>query len=131
MKKTWPVLLVLILSFWAIRPLLTFGFFPIHDNTQVVRVQQMASALQDGQFPVRWVRDLGYGYGYPLFNFYAPLVYYVGAFFNLIGFNSLIATKMMMGLGVLLAGVFMYFLAREFWGKIGGIAAALFYVYAQ
>jgi len=130
MKKAWPVLLVLILSFWAIKPLLTFGFFPIHDSTQIVRVQQMAEALRDGQFPVRWVRDLGYGYGYPLFNFYAPLAYYVGAFFNLIGFNALIATKIMMGLGVLLAGVFMYFLTREFWGKIGGVAAALFYVYA-
>jgi len=124
------LLAAIILSFGAIKPLFHWGFFPIHDNTQVVRVAQMAQALKDGQFPVRWVADLGYGFGYPIFNFYAPFPYYVGAFFNLIGFNALVATKIMMGLGVVLAGIFMYFLAKEFWGKFGGLASALFYVYA-
>jgi len=121
---------VLVISFWAIKPLFHFGFFPIHDDTQVVRVAQMAQALKDGQFPVRWVRDLGYGYGYPIFNFYAPLPYYIGALFNLLGFNALVATKIMMGLGIILAGVFMFFLAKEFWGEFGGLVSALFYVYA-
>jgi hypothetical protein len=121
---------VLLLSFWAIKPLFHFGFFPIHDDTQVVRVAQMSQALKDGQFPVRWVKDLGYGYGYPIFNFYAPLPYYVGAFFNLLGFDALVATKIMMGLGIVLAGVFMFFLAKEFWGRFGGLVSALFYVYA-
>lgn len=130
MKKILPLLLVLILSFWAIRPLLVDGFFPIHDDTQIVRVQQMGEALLDGQFPVRQLADLGYGYSYPLFNFYAPLAYYFGGGLYLLGFNALLATKMMMLVGILLAGVFMYLLAREFWGKIGGAVAALFYMYA-
>src|SRR3990172_3966639 len=102
----------------------------MHDDTQVVRVQQMAQALRDGQFPVRWVADLGYGYGYPIFNFYSPLPYYIGGFFNLIGFDALVATKIMFALGILLSGIFMYFLAREFWGEVGGIVSGLFYVYA-
>ena len=121
---------VLLLSFWAIKPVFHGGFFPIHDDTQVVRVAQMAQALKDGQFPVRWVRDLGYGYGYPIFNFYAPLPYYIGAIFNLLSFNALVATKIMMGLGIILAGVSMFFLAKEFWGEFGGLVSALFYVYA-
>lgn len=129
-KLLLPLIVVLLLSFWAIKPLFHQGFFPMHDDTQVARVQQMTQALKDGQFPVRWVGDLGYGYGYPLFNFYAPLPYYIGALFNLIGFDALMATKIMMGLAIILAGVFMYFLAREFWGKWGGIISALFYVYA-
>lgn len=130
MKKYWGLLLVLLLSFWAIVPFFQPGFFPIHDNTQVVRVQQMSQALREGQFPVRWVGDLGYGFGYPIFNFYAPLAYYIGAFFNLIGFNVLLATKLMFIVGILLSGISMYFLAREFWGEVGGILSALFYVYA-
>ena len=121
---------ILFLSFWAIKPFFHLGFFPIHDDTQIVRVQQIAQALKDGQFPVRWVADLGYGFGYPIFNFYAPLPYYIGAVFNLIGFDVLLATKLMMILGILLSGVFMYLLAREFWGEMGGILSGLFYIYA-
>jgi uncharacterized membrane protein len=124
------LIIVLLLSSWAVGPFFHPGFFPIHDNTQVVRVQQMALALRDDQLPVRWVADLGYGFGYPIYNFYAPLAYYVGAFFNLIGFSALMGAKLMMILGVLLAGLFMYLLAREFWGEMGGIISGLFYVYA-
>lgn len=130
LRHGWGVFIVLILSFWAIQPLLINGFFPIHDDTQVARVFEMGKALKDGIFPVRWVSDLGYGYGYPLFNFYAPLAYYTGGFFTLLGFDALLATKIMMGLGIILSGIFMYFLAREFWGEIGGVVSGLFYVYA-
>ena len=131
-KSLWflaPLVLVALFSFWVIRPLFNSGFFPIHDDTQVVRVSQMALALREGQFPVRWVKDLGYGYGYPIFNFYAPLAYYLGAFFNLSGFSALVATKVMIGLGSVLGGILMYFLASKFWGKLGGVIAALFYLY--
>lgn len=130
LKKIWPIILVLALSYWSVKPLFHPGFFPMHDDTQIVRVQQMHKSLSDGMFPVRWVADLGYGYGYPIFNFYAPLAYYIGAVFMLIGFNALIATKLMIGLGVVLSGVFMYLLAKEFWGRAGGILSAVLYVYA-
>ena len=108
MKKNWGLLLVLLLSLWAIAPFFQPGFFPIHDNTQIIRVQQMSQALQEDQFPVRWVGDLGYGFGYPIFNFYAPLVYYLGAFFHLIGLNVLLATKVIFVLGIVFSGLFMY-----------------------
>lgn len=130
MKKYWGILVILLLSFWAIKPFFQAGFFPVHDDTQVARVAQMAQALKDGQFPVRWVANLGYGFSYPIFNFYAPLAYYVGASFSLLGFNALAATKIMFILGVVLSGISMYFLAREFWREIGGIVSALFYIYA-
>src|SRR3990167_1709125 len=120
LKKLFPFFLIIILSFFAIRPLLLNGFFPMHDDTQPSRVFEMASALKDGMFPVRWSADLGFGYGYPIFNFYAPLAYYIGALFNIIGFNSLDATKLMMILGIVLSGFSMYILAKEFFGKLAG-----------
>jgi len=129
-KKNFGLILVLILSFWAIKPLFIAGFFPMHDDTQVARVYEMGKMLSSGVFPVRWVPDLGYGYGYPIFNFYAPLAYYVGGIFVLLGFDALTGTKIMMALGVIPAGVFMYFLARKFFGELGGIVSGLFYVYA-
>jgi len=130
LKKYYGLFIVLILSFWAIKSFFIPGFFPMHDDTQVARVFEMGKVLQNGIFPVRWVPDLGYGYGYPIFNFYAPLAYYVGAIFMFLGFDALIATKIMMVLGVVLAGISMYFLARNFFGEFGGIVSGLFYLYA-
>ena len=130
LKENWTIILYLSLSIFSILPFFHPGFFPIHDDTQVVRVYEMAQALRDGQFPVRWVGDLGYGFGYPLFNFYAPLPYYVGALPSLFGLDILLATKLMFIVGILISGLFMYLLAQEFFGKSGGILAALFYVYA-
>jgi hypothetical protein len=129
-KKFLPLSLVLAFSLISIWPFVNSGFFPMHDNTQVARVFEMTKAIKDGMLPVRWSQDLGFGYGYPMFNFYDPLPYYVGAVFQLIGANALLATKLMMVLGILLAGVSMYFLAGEFWGKTGGVLSALFYMYA-
>src|SRR3989338_1439433 len=130
MKKYYGLFVVLILSFWAIQPFFISGFFPMHDDAQVARVFEMKKVLQNGVFPVRSVPDLGYGYGYPIFNFYAPLSYYVGSAFMFLGFDALIGTKLMMALGVILAGIFMYFLARKFFGELGGIVSGLFYLYA-
>ncbi len=129
-KRFLPLVLVIVLSFFAIAPLLHPGFFPVHDDTQVQRVFEMTKSLKSGMFPVRWVQDLGFGYGYPIFNFYAPLAYYAGSFFNLLGFDPLFSAKAMMALGILLSGVFMYLLADELFGKLAGIVSALFYVYA-
>lgn len=120
---------ILIASFWVIRPLFHTGFFPMHDDTQPSRVFEMGKALRDGMFPVRWIRDLGYGYGYPLFNFYAPLAYYVGGLFSLV-MDSLFATKIMIALGMIFSGLTMYLLGKSLWGKWGGIFSGILYLFA-
>ena len=125
-----PIIAVLLLSLFAVLPLLGGGFFPIHDNTQIQRVYEMGNALSDGMFPVRWSENLGYGYGYPIFNFYAPLFYYIGGFLTLLGLNALLATKATLVFTMLLPGISMYVLAREFWGKNAAIISSLLYVYA-
>ena len=83
-------------SVFSIKPLLMSGFF---QYTMILRWQEYtrwAKALSDSMFPVRWVEDLGLLW-ISNFNFYAPLSYYFGSIFNLIGFDALIATKIMMG----------------------------------
>ncbi|MEK6842488.1 MAG: 6-pyruvoyl-tetrahydropterin synthase-related protein [Nanoarchaeota archaeon] len=129
-KQILFIVIVILVSYFSINNFLTSGFFPIHDNTQVQRVYEMGGSLSEGMFPVRWVADLGFGYGYPIFNFYAPLAYYFGAFFYLLGFNALLATKIMMVVGILISGFFMYLLGKKLFGEVGGITSAMFYVYA-
>lgn len=90
----------------------------------------MANALRDHQFPVRILKNFGYGYHYPLFNFYAPLPYYVGAFFNLAGFSVLNATKIMFFIPNLLSIIFMYILAKKITKNTWlSILAAILYIY--
>jgi len=130
MKKTflYPIIL-LVLSFFALAPFFHKGFFSMHDDTQVVRVSEMKDALADGQFPVRIVENLGYGFGYPIFNFYAPLPYYAGGLINLIGFDSLLSTKAMFVFGILLSAFTMFYLVSSFYGKAAGVASGIVYLY--
>ena len=121
---------IIAFSFFAVKPLLAPGFFSMHDDTQIARVFTMSEALKDGQFPVRVVEHLGYDYGYTIFNFYAPFSYYFGALFVLFGFPPVVATKLMIGIGIIAAGIFMYMLAKEFWGRVGGVIAGVMYIYA-
>jgi len=130
MKKLCGFIIILILSFFIIRPLFTPGYFPMHDDTQIARVVVMGRALRQGQFPVRWVSDLGYGYGYPIFNFYGPLPYYIGGFLYALGLSGLLATKIMMGIGLVGAGLAMYFTLSEIVGVLGGILGATLYMLA-
>jgi len=129
LKQFLPLVFIFLLSLVSIIPFFHPGFFPIHDNTQVQRVFEMTKSLKDGMLPVRWVADLGFGYGYPIFNFYAPLAYYVGSIINILGFDPLFSTKLMMVLGIIISGFSMYFLAKEIWGKFGGMVSALLYVF--
>lgn len=128
-KKIIPYIIILLLVIPTVVPLFSSGFFPMHDDTQPTRVAQMFQALNDGQFPVRWVADLGYGFGYPIFNFYAPLAYYIGAIFMFLGFDALLATKLMCGLGMLLSATTMLLLGRKWFGNWGGLFASLLYVF--
>ncbi|GDX61791.1 hypothetical protein LBMAG33_1010 [Candidatus Levyibacteriota bacterium] len=130
MNKYIGFIIVLILSFWAVKSLFLPGFFPMHDDTQPSRIFEMAKSLSIGQIPVRFVSDLGYGYGYPIFNFYAPLAYYIGALFLLLGATAITAAKIIIIIPILLSGVFMYILGKEFFGKYGGIISAISYMYA-
>lgn len=122
------ILLITVFTIPATLSLTKPGFFPTQDYIYVARVYQMNKALHDGQFPVRWVPD--FRYGEPLFNFYAPLPYYAGALTADLGFSYLVTVKLLFGVGFLLSGLAMYLLAREFFGKIGGFLASIFYIYA-
>lgn len=129
-KKLLPFFLLLFLSFWAVFPLFHSGFFPMHDDEQIARLFELNQTLSAGQFPPRWIDGLGFGFGYPFYNFYPPFVYYFGEIFHLLGISLINSTKIVMGLGFLLSGLFSYLLAKEFFGKSGGLVTAVFYLYA-
>ena len=129
-KKYWAVLIVLGLCFWAAKALLVPGFFSMHDDQQIARLFELDISLKAGQIPPRWVENLGFGYGYPFFNFYPPLVYYFGEAFHVLGFSFINSTKLVILFGFLLSSFFMYLWSKEHFGKLAGIFSALLYTYA-
>jgi hypothetical protein len=127
--KFWPLLIIFLLSIFAFWPLLRGGFPFVHDTLQLMRLFEMEKCFLDGQLPCRWAPDLGGGFGFPLFNYYSPLVYYFGMIFRFFGLSFINTIKFLFIAGIVLSGISMFFLAKEFWRKLGGLVSAVFYVF--
>lgn len=120
------ILLISVPTFWRLmRP----GFFKMHDDLQVIRVYEMTKCLKDFQIPCRWVPDMGYRYGYPQFNFYGPLPYYIMSFINLLGVNLFDSVKIGFILPTILGNITMLLLGISLFGGVGGIIATILYAY--
>lgn len=132
-KYLWSHKLVLVLFLLflpAVWDLLQPGFFPMHDDLQIFRLYEVDKCIQDLQVPCRWVPDAGFGYGYPLMQFYPPMPYYPMELLKLLGLGFFWPVKIMFALSFIVSGFGMYYLAKEFFGKKGGILSAIVYVYA-
>lgn len=101
----------------------------MHDDMQMIRQLEFEKCLKDGQIPCRWTPDLGFGYGYPLFNFYPPFPNIVGQVFRTFSFSFTQSIKFTAVVQFILSALFMYILASSLFGKLGGFVAALFYTY--
>jgi hypothetical protein len=94
------------------------------------RTFELVTNLRAGIFPARWMPDAAYGLGYPFFNFYASLPYYLAALLNLIGFDLLTAIKLAQTLGMLAAALSMWLYARTLFPKMGALLAVVAYTLA-
>ncbi|MBL7036473.1 hypothetical protein ISR94_01305 [Candidatus Microgenomates bacterium] len=127
--KHWELVLITILGLSVAWPLLRGGYFSHQDDLQVIRIFEMRKCFADGQIPCRWVSSMGWGNGYPLFNFYGVFPYYLGAILSY--FMGFLAASKLLFLIALVGGSFgMYFLVSELWGKYAGITAAILYLFA-
>jgi len=135
-RTEWPLVVALLLCFAAGWPLLaSWGLVETRAGGDspflLVRVHQLAAALKEGVFPVRWMGDAAYGYGYPFFNFYAALPYYLAALLKLLGFTYVNAIKGAQLLGLVAAGLGAYLLAKRLWpNPWGALLASAAYTFA-
>ncbi len=112
------LLIVFFSSSWS---LFRSDFFYVHDFTHAARIVEMHKALADGHFPVRWSSDFAFGYGMPLFEFYAPLPYYAGSIFYWIGFSLVDSIKLLMIISTLVTIIGSYKLGKILFGSTGGL----------
>ncbi|MFN8498490.1 MAG: hypothetical protein U0641_11600 [Anaerolineae bacterium] len=128
------VLAAILLVIPAAWPMLQPGFIATRGGGDspflLIRLQQMLAGLQVS-FPARWMPDANYGLGYPFWNFYAPLPYYLAALLTRFGLGPIAVIKTAQALGLAVAAVGMLALARRMWGSAAaGLLAAAAYTYA-
>lgn len=119
-----------LLTIIANRTLFTSKFFPVHDTTNVARIIEMNRSIRAGEFPVRWSENFGFGYGMPLFSFYAPLPYYVAQIPLFFGFTGIESLKFLYLLSTVLACGSMYLWAKKMWGTVGAILSASVFTFS-
>ncbi len=135
-KKQLFLLAALLLALIAAWPLLSNpGFLNTRGGGDspflLQRLQQLETAVRDGHFPVRWMPDANYGYGYPFYNYYAPLSIYIAVFFRFIGFNYVGAIEAAQVLGFIVAAWGAFKLGTRWLGSSwAGLLTAVAYTYA-
>lgn len=87
-RGKWPAVL-LALSLTAIQPFLS-GRWPWRGDglLHFYRLLELDRAVAQGVWYPRWLPDLGFGFGFPLFNYYAPLSYYLMLPGRWVGFSA-------------------------------------------
>lgn len=124
-----PLIFIFSLSFLITWPLFLPGYFSHHDDLHVMRIFEMRQCLSDTQIPCRWVPDMGYGNGYPLFNYYPPFPYYLGAVLSFIA-GYVWAAKLLFWLALVIGPIGVYLLAKELFGPFGAITASVLFMFA-
>ena len=126
-----PSSLILAFLVFALAPLTAPGYFSsAHDARHSVYFLQMFDlSMRDGAWFPRWATDMVFGYGYPLWLILAPLPFFVGEAFHLVGFDFVSAVKLVDGLAILFSALTMYLFASRVLGRNAALVAAVAYVY--
>src|SRR5688572_18599837 len=130
-KFDWGIIAALLLPLIAALPTWGNGIVAGADvEVHVHRIHAMTLALQYGDLYPRWINYLHLGYGYPIFNYYAPGYAYFTALFELAGLHITAAYNLVQTLAWSFGSVGMYLLARRVLPAPAALLAATLWAYA-
>ena len=123
-------LLAALLASFSTLPLFQPYFFASSDGLfHLYRLMEYDRALRDGVLYARWAPDFFLGYGFPLFNYYAPATYYLGEIFHLLGAGYIDSLKLLVAVAMALSGIGAYLYSRAFLSPVASVLAAAVYMY--
>ncbi|MFN2137280.1 MAG: 6-pyruvoyl-tetrahydropterin synthase-related protein [Candidatus Promineifilaceae bacterium] len=124
---------VLALCLIAIWPFISRASLPEGTDAElhIFRLAELSYLLRGGEFYPRWAPNFYHGYGYPIFNYYAPLTYYAGFLVDILPrLDPVDGVKAVFIAGMLMAAFGMYGFVRDNWGRRAGYVAAAAFIYA-
>jgi 6-pyruvoyl-tetrahydropterin synthase related domain len=124
---------VLALCLFTLWPLLHNPGLPNGTDTlyHVYRVAEMDRSWSHGVLMPRWAESFYFGYGSPVFQYYASLTYYLTSLLmRITASDSVNALRLLTVISMLGAGAGMYLFVRGEVSKLAGIIAAVVYVYS-
>jgi len=97
----------------------------------IYRTAELGYSLEAGNPYPRWAPDFFYGYGYPIFNYYAPLTYHLGYWLTL-GHpeRSAEGARLLFVLALVVGALGAYEFGRLFGGRAGGLVGSLVFSWA-
>lgn len=126
----WLTLALCLVGLW---PLLSSSELALGHDTlfHIHRSAEMSRTWSHGVLMPRWAESFYFGYGSPLFQYYASLSYYLAALGSqLLGLDAPAALRWLVMACLLAAGGGMYLFARQRGGSLAGVIAGLCYVYS-
>lgn len=131
-KELFFVLVLCLFIFLSSKALFHKGFFRTIDDITTMRIVYMGKELERGNwlnnFPVRMSGELSNNYGYPLYLFYSPLIYYAGAFLMMVfSVSHIVATKYVYVFPLIFGPLAFYFAARQKVERLPALAASVIF----
>ncbi|MGJ3238301.1 MAG: 6-pyruvoyl-tetrahydropterin synthase-related protein [Anaerolineae bacterium] len=121
----WGLVLAILLPLIGALPTWGEGIAAAADvEVHVHRIHAITLAVQNGDLYPRWISYFHLGYGYPIFNYYAPGYAYFTALFELAGLPITIAYNLAQTLAWSFGSAGMYLLARRFLPVPAAVLAA-------
>lgn len=93
------------------------GYLIRDQQNYLDKISGMNSCLRDDQLPCRWIQDSENPFGYPLFNYLAPLPYIFGQLIFYISKSLMLALNLMFIVPVIGIYFFVNILANKFLGQ--------------
>ena len=133
LRKRGHVALLILLVGVAAWPFISRAGLPFETDAElhVFRLAELARLVSGGVFYPRWAPNFYFGYGYPIFNYYAPLAYYLGLPLALLPtVGAVVATKAVFVFTYLAGAWGIFGLVKDSWGRNAGLVAATAYIFS-
>jgi hypothetical protein len=129
-KTLLPLTAIVAVCVFVLLPWLRPGLTVTDDaDWMVIRLSAFYQNFREGQFPVRFLTRLNYGYGYPVSNFLYPGFLYLGSILHVLGLSFQNCIKVIIAGSVIGGAIALFAWLRRFFGSMASLLGAASFVF--
>ena len=126
------IVFLVLLTLISAGPIIFGKSIPSHADwhIHIEHAYNFKTCFFQGQWLPRWIEAHVNGYGLPIYNFYAPFVYYLFVLLELIFRNPILAIKWTFVIPMILCTVFGYLYLRRHGSPLAATVAMIFVIFS-